>query len=116
MNATSRPRLTAARWKTPDSARHGSHHEAHLLITTGRPRSAARRARRARASPGSSSLAWACSAASGAGEPARRACICATVSPDGAAGMARGALQLNEADGEQREQRRGRRERPSASL
>ncbi len=50
MNATSRPRLVAARWKTPNSALHCSHHEAHLSSTTGHPFSTAQpRPQRARA-------------------------------------------------------------------
>ena len=35
MNATSRPCATETRWKAPNSARQGTHQEAHLLITTG---------------------------------------------------------------------------------
>ncbi len=86
MNATSRPRETETRWKTPNSARHGSHHEAHLLITIGTCRAAPPGARAAPAGrPERISLACACSAASAGGEPARRARICASVSFDGAA-------------------------------
>src|SRR5271168_1563950 len=84
MNATSRPRETETRWKTPNSARQGSHHEAHLLITAGVSRSVARRARSAGSPPARIVLACACSAASAGGEPDRRVRICASVSVDGA--------------------------------
>src|ERR1700683_207620 len=73
MKATRLPCETETRWKIGNSARHGSHHEAHLLITTGTPRSASSRARRAGRPPGRSWLACACNAASGCGEPDSRA-------------------------------------------
>ena len=83
MNATSRPRETETRWKAPNSSRQGAHQEAHLLITTGVPRSDARRARSAGRPPPSSSLACVCRLASAGGEPVRPARICASVSVDG---------------------------------
>ena len=67
MNATWRPRVTDARWKAPNSARQGAHQEAHLLITTGSPCSARQARANAPRPPRSSSLACACSAASGGG-------------------------------------------------
>ena len=61
-----------------------------MLITTGAPAQRRQaRAQRAAARRGSSSSACACSAASGAGEPASRARICASVSFDGGADAAR---------------------------
>ena len=67
-NATSLPRSVATCWKTGNSARHGPHHEAHLLTTTGWPLSSARRAlERRRAAAEQLRCACACSAASGGG-------------------------------------------------
>ena len=54
-----------------------------MLITTGIPCSAARRARSAGSPPERISLACACRLASAGGEPARRSRICASVSLDG---------------------------------
>ena len=51
------PRSAATRWKDGNSIRHGPHHDAHLLTTTGCPRSARRRAAKASGPPGSSSAA-----------------------------------------------------------
>ncbi len=79
---------TETRWKTGNSLWQGSHHEAQLLTTTGM---AAQRCAGARESvpspPPSSWLAWACSAASGAGEPWSSALSCA-VARGGAARLA----------------------------
>src|SRR5258708_18642718 len=77
MNATWRPNVTAARWKAGNSCRQGPHHDAHLLITTAKPRSPASRARNAAGFVASSAFACACSARSGAGEPAKAARTCA---------------------------------------
>src|SRR5437763_1869134 len=79
MNATWRPRCTEAPWKAPNSALHGSHHDAHLLTTIGSPRSARSRAPKAAAPPPSSMPACACNAASRGGEPASCARTCAAV-------------------------------------
>ncbi len=86
-------------WKAPNSARQGPHQEAHLLITTGVPRSAARRPRSAPRPPGSSCAAEAWSEASCGGEPRRRACIVAGVRRDGSAGAR--AAELEEPDDQQ---------------
>ena len=70
-NAISLPRVVETCWKSGNSARQGPHHEAHLLITTGWPRSSRMRASNAAVPPSSSWLDWSCRAASGAGAPAR---------------------------------------------
>src|SRR5262249_36666344 len=81
---------------------HGPHHDAHAFTTSGRPLRVATRALYAVSPPPSSSLAWRCSAASAAGEPASsaRACAgvggfaCGSVEPQPAASASRSASSV----------------------
>ena len=58
-NATSSSRSIACDWKSGNSSRHGPHHDAHLLTTTGKPSSSASRA--SKPSSPSSRISFACS-------------------------------------------------------
>ena len=71
--ATRPPSRRDATWNSGNSARHGAHHDAQTLTTTGKPRRCARRARKPAVPPPNSSLRWACNATNVGGEPARAA-------------------------------------------
>ena len=69
-NAISLPRLVATCWKIGNSARHGPHHDAHLLTTAGWPASPSMRLWNAFEPPSRIALDCSYRAASGAGAPA----------------------------------------------